>query len=83
MIPSAVTPSTADNTGSGRRYAATPRGKGFGSSLSWRPGRAEQPGHRPLPIFNRGIMTQVTAYEGWAMLEVMGHRQLTGTGEHD
>jgi hypothetical protein len=31
-----------------------------------------------LPIFNRGTMTQITAYEGWAMLEVMGHRQRVG-----
>jgi hypothetical protein len=31
-----------------------------------------------LPIFNRGTMTQITAYEGWAMLEVMGHRKRVG-----
>jgi hypothetical protein len=31
-----------------------------------------------LPIFNRGTMTQITAYEGWAMLELMGHRRRIG-----
>jgi len=31
-----------------------------------------------LPIFNRGTMTQIAAYEGWAMLEVMGHRKRIG-----
>jgi hypothetical protein len=34
-----------------------------------------------LPIFNRGTMTQITAYDGWTMLAVMGHCQPASTGE--